>query len=399
MTTLPEVDPVSPQPLGIHSACFSFSAADRWLGTEESPGCTASVGLSLKAPKRPAGAAAEEGSRLHALAERMLRGLIKPPQLEMTDREILEPLLEIVPPSAAIEHRVDLKEIDPELYGTADSIWHGVEGVLHVLDLKTGYVPAGFLQLALYALASWRGEDVIKLHIYQPRSPGPALETREHTSKDMLELGARVRQAVTDVRSGNVRFAPGNRCRFCPALLTCPAVQILLEDSAAFVVSEGIPGVKAIDNDKLDLLLVDLKVMAALSKAAEDEAVRRAEAGTKFSSWKLVDRQAKRRWVDESVTIGFLKAAGIDPYAPREVISPAQADKALRGVDKENLLDLQQYMDLSSKESTGHTIVPRDSKRKEVVTTEEALINVRNAALRDWSDTERKASKVTANAN
>lgn len=64
-------------------------------------------------------------------------------------------------------------------------------------------------------------------------------------------------------------------------------------------------------------------------KAIEEHAYQEALKGVEIPGFKLVDKRANRRWKSEEEVVKWAEARAIDPYAPREVISPAQMEKRL----------------------------------------------------------------------
>ena len=68
-----------------------------------------------------------------------------------------------------------------------------------------------------------------------------------------------------------------------------------------------------------------------------------------------------RQWANEDAAVDMLKKAGVEPYAPTNVLSPAQAEKALKKVKKE--LPGELVVSVSS----GSTLAPMDDPRPAVL--------------------------------
>ena len=58
-------------------------------------------------------------------------------------------------------------------------------------------------------------------------------------------------------------------------------------------------------------------------------AMRYLENGGVLEEAKLVNKRALRKWKDEEAAEEFMKKHGVDPWAPRKLVSPAQAEKRL----------------------------------------------------------------------
>ena len=232
---------------------FSASASERWLA------CPGTLHLCKEIPDRPS-AAAQEGSRLHAIAEQCLRQDENPKlgqlfqgsaitaehvdwvQLyldyvrEFPGRRLIEQKINYATPLGLPHHLA---------FGTCDTII--LDGdQLHVIDAKFGKGPVKALrnkQLMLYASGFTHAFEsvgmeigAVELHIVQPR----VSSIPERFEMSRSQLGS----AVDHIRRGAqtafeaLRLAPqmeaaqwaarflrkGERqCRWCPARGICPA--------------------------------------------------------------------------------------------------------------------------------------------------------------------------------
>jgi hypothetical protein len=95
------------------------------------------------------------------------------------------------------------------------------------------------------------------------------------------------------------------------------------------------------------------------------------EQGATVPGYKLVQKQARRQWVDEGKAAQWLIAQKVNPTKVDEVISPAQAEKELKK-SKMALPD-----DLVVSVSSGTTLASEDDPRPSVLQIGKQL----NAAL------------------
>jgi hypothetical protein len=83
-----------------------------------------------------------------------------------------------------------------------------------------------------------------------------------------------------------------------------------------------------------------------------------ANRGEPIAGYKLVQKVGNRKWIDEeAVVVTKLGEAGIDPWKPREPISPAEAERRL-GKKKAGLVD-----PLTVRPATGTVLVEEGDKR------------------------------------
>jgi hypothetical protein len=142
-------------------------------------------------------------------------------------------------PSTAIrmvEQRFHLKDIHPDLYGTADCcIYHPREKRLCVYDYKHGAgVPVEVTdneQLKYYVLGALLtiDEPVNKLEmgIVQPRCAHPDGPVRRQrvTILDMLDFASDLLDAAKRTEDPNAPLVAGSHCRWCRAQPICPEMK------------------------------------------------------------------------------------------------------------------------------------------------------------------------------
>lgn len=249
-----------------HAICSASSAA-RWMV------CPGSLFLSKDLPAEPSSPYAEEGSRAHALAERMFKRWAEKGRCLSADdfaeweREYADTVTsEDTPnrrpwsmvdyvrqyftvcvdqlncfddPRAAgyrVEHRMVLDR-DLGMFGTADLAasgqvggrWRGL-----VCDLKYGkgkpVSAEGNPQLAYYACAllgsSKHPLESVRVVVVQPRVLRRWYTVQDYTREELLEWTKRLRAAAEEALAMRVglrppTYATGGHCWFCPARRGC----------------------------------------------------------------------------------------------------------------------------------------------------------------------------------
>lgn len=228
---------------GVH-AKLSASGSKRWLA------CPGSVVLEALYPETES-PYAEEGTRAHALAERLLLTMFgldiyaadcSGPELN-ADAEMARNVkayvdycvdlydslrLKYKRVSAFIEERVNYDKWVPKGFGSIDCILLAGDE-LNILDLKYGKgVPVSAEdnpQPRLYALGAIQeyGDiyDIkhVTTHIVQPRLNSITTETL--TRQELEEWGLSIKEAA-ETAYGNTRaYQAGDHCQFCRARATC----------------------------------------------------------------------------------------------------------------------------------------------------------------------------------
>ena len=238
-------------------AHFGASNAERWLN------CPGSFSLCEGIPEPPSSRYAEEGTKAHDMAERLLRA--REPRHHITahsrpemyfhcDAYVQRCHQELAafdqspkPPQHRIEQRLVFDE-DLQMFGTADFLATGAKtgvpcGV--VVDLKYGtgkpVRAEANPQLAYYATCLWKqsrlGLKFVKVVVFQPRVPNGITEV-EYTEADLklwaLTLRAGAEKAVWQHLLKKPELVVGRHCWFCKAKAVCPAQEKKrLQDAAS----------------------------------------------------------------------------------------------------------------------------------------------------------------------
>ena len=133
-----------------------------------------------------------------------------------------------------IEQRVDVKEINPDLWGTADIILV-CDDLIEIIDLKTGTWPVSperNSQMTIYALGALikhNKEDPnteVIMTIVQPRAKNP-IRSYTTTAEQLSNYAYDVLKPALDLAdSENPVFVYDKEaCRFCPGKAICTTFQ------------------------------------------------------------------------------------------------------------------------------------------------------------------------------
>lgn len=340
-------------------ALFSPSATARWLH------CPGSVGLSLTVPAPPSSSYADDGTRLHSLAEAYItnalarRAATAQRAAGRTDHPAPAPLGPISNDDWARigdyctfalnlhdQSRMFLLEAKlvyhAMLYGTADLLALSHDGtVLHIADLKTG---AGILvqpeendQMLSYAFMALNSLltkiapkiKTVQLTIAQPFEGQPSVRTWQTTVQRVQEHGAALLGAMESALAGGAPLAAGKHCRFCPAKAGCPellgmAVELRGESNRIVHAPEQLGRV-------LDMAeQVETFIAAVRAKGHE-----MASRGVTIPGWTLKAKRASRVWSDEAQAAAIARAKRLRIFQPRKLMSPAMAEKAHANLPEE----------------------------------------------------------------
>jgi hypothetical protein len=234
-------------------------------------------------------------------------------------------------------------------------------------------------QLAIYAESFIRWLEVlndvpqdalITIAVYQPRARDGQVEKiwallRSELALIASEIEGRA-QVILDAKNP-VEFVvePEGCCRFCPAKGICDAY------------ARAVLGVERIDEPSFELPNPDTyprdKRVAALAMrsgiekwfdALEKQEMHDLTTGAPRMGWKLVEGRSNRTWVDEAAAkqllSNHLKTDQI--YPPGDIISPAQAEVALKGFDLSTKFE-NKFAALIIKAKGKPTLAPESDKR------------------------------------
>lgn len=265
-------------------------------------------------------------------------------------------------------------KVTDDIYGTADAIVVS-DDTIHVFDLKYGrgvFVDADDNpQTLTYGLGAVLGAVKLtatqaKLHIVQPRCNAERLWRTAHTTTAFLtgEWHPKLLAAAAATKQPDAPLSPGDHCGFCQAKPFCPALRKQALTTAQSVFSNldltvqpvKPPSPANLSPEQIATVLKGADLVKTWIKGVEDMAFDMLKKGTEVPGFKLVEKRGNRKWRDEAEAERELANTGADPYAPREVVSPAQAEKLLaKKMSRGNAEALVER--LAHKPVTGSTIV------------------------------------------
>lgn len=243
----------------------------------------------------------------------------------------------------------------------------------------------------------------IELIIVQPRSPD-AVEDHGGVKRwtwdggDLFEFLAEVDGAVNVAKGveANVQSCTpeviaanlpatlnaGPHCKstWCPKAATCPANEaaklaaITLDYASIDVVTpSSLPEMQTLDTARIAKIMAGAAAVKAWVGQVEEYAFNLASSGTPVPGFKLVDKVARRKWIDADDNIlDFLEMNGVDrkEAAPPTLGGITEVEKLLRaavGNAKDfSAAKARLSLDYTIKESSGLTLAPESDKREAV---------------------------------
>lgn len=361
-------------------ALLSASGAKRWIA------CTPSARLEEYFPNL-ASKYAEEGTKAHETAEKILQALIdgrrRPAFKNQEIKEIatsVQPYIDYVwnlyedleqahrDVSIFLETKVDFSNYVPEGFGTGDVII--IAGtVLHILDLKYGKgVPVSARhneQLRLYALGAIKmyadiyDISVVVMHICQPRLDS---YSKEELSVAELEAWAidEVKPKAKEAFAGTGAFIDGDHCQFCKAAAVC---RHRLEKYTEITKLQNLKPEELASNGELAKVLREASAIEKWLKQVKAYAIKEMQEGVRFDGLKLVAGRSTTVLKDADRLVDVLLANGVDEtliYKPKELQSMTEL-KSLVG--KKRFEELTK--DLYEKQVGSPTIDKAESKKEE----------------------------------
>jgi hypothetical protein len=262
-----------------------------------------------------------------------------------------------------VETRVGFGDLLPGVFGSTDLVGRiGNRAV--VLDWKFGdgvVVDAvENAQLMFYAAAAMRteklqwafdGADEIECVIVQPPMIKRWVTTVGRIKQFEHELVSAVKTALKD----DAPLAQGDHCRWCAAKPICPQITGAVDRAIKQQVINMDVDTLAKHLHTADLLEDWIKDLRALAFGL-------LEKGATVPGYKIVQKQARRKWTSEESAKQALLLLGLKESVVVEtsIMSPAQAEKAL----KKRFSELPE--DLIKSESSGTTLAPVDDPRPAV---------------------------------
>ncbi len=258
-----------------------------------------------------------------------------------------------------IEQRVAPAVAPDLLFGTADYILlNRIQSTLVVADLKYGrnvvVEAVDNPQLMLYGLGAIYlaaesfgiGMDLIdasftvSLGIIQPRAyhPNGPIRYWDVPAKDLLLWEKEIVTAAVESAAAKVRtLVPGDHCRYCPNLGTCPSyANMMCELAKVDFDIPVLPDPKDMSDKDLHKVLQLSSVILAWKDRIAHHIQKRMEKGGLNPHYKLVRKRTKRRWKPDAAA-ELSRLIGDEAYKDQELITIAAAEKV---IEKEAIVDL-----------------------------------------------------------
>lgn len=275
-----------------------------------------------------------------------------------------------------VEQRVNISPWCPipDQFGTCDHA-AAQHRKLVITDLKYGRVQVDApqnKQLVMYALGfinewDWMYdfEEVI-IRIAQPRLDH--FDVWITSKAELLAIGEKIKARFALALKPNAPFGPSEKaCRFCKVNYKCKANHdflystriMLLDDDDEFVESD----LAMMDDAELSALWLRKGMYETRMRAVEDYLHKKVADGEFVPGLKTVAGRSSRYFTSEIDAEMLLLDAGVKPsklYSKPEFVSPAQAEKLLRGGAKKKLQDF-----IKSKPGKP-CLVSSDDKRKDL---------------------------------
>lgn len=315
---------------------------------------------------------ADEGTVAHDWADKYLKGEISREEIPPNIYESLEGYLDLAEqlkeerPDAEVftEQKVplfyNLNEVGTLDFSVADPL------MVEILDYKNGFQPVDPElndQECIYARSlmlkleeeGWEFSDdtIVRMWIFQPNELAFDGEGKmwETTYRDLQDICIDIHQDYKDSRDAEVTdLNPSNEaCMFCDARAICTkrVVEMFenVPDEANMLVPSSrpdnvinLPAIDSLDDAARAAIFHNHKAIAKWMNDVNDNSLALIEQGTLIDGLKTVDgKKGNRGWGDNELEAEKLlrKLPVAKRYKPRRVLSPAQADKALKAHQKE----------------------------------------------------------------
>jgi len=345
------------------------SGANRWTK------CSAAPLFASRAPVRPEGDPAREGTCAAWVAELVLTGrALRCSDLigechengwEVDDEMVgrVQGYVDMIRADGGFVSAERFVRLSDKVAGTLDNAASYLNGVLKVRDLKYGFrtIEADSNQLVIYAgallaelLASGGIVTEVWTEIYQPRGFHPdGIHRRQcWTVAEIQERCAWIAERAGECHRPNPVATPGAHCLDCDGAPGCAALAATSANLIAMVEDtrhrEMTPAEIA---QRLAFIRDAKKVIDAAASAVEAEALARHTGGDHIPGWGLKERLGHRKLTASRETIRAL--TGIDPVREADM-TPAQL-KAAGASEK-------QLSVLSVRPTIGHKLEPLDPR-------------------------------------
>lgn len=228
-----------------------------------------------------------------------------------------------------------------DVWGTADAVIVGADGVIHLCDLKYGQgvlVDPDSTQLLLYAIGAadtleWLSSvpvHTVTVHIIQPRRDN--LVSKSYPIEQLAQWVKENESRVARAASGVEQYKAGEHCKWCRKRATCAERREFIQSSAAMVFADGCkPDVDTMNEAVIVQVFKHIPLIEQYLKDIETWVADQShERGHALPGLKFVEGRATRTIVDEAGAAKALAELGIDAYAPAKLLGVGEITKQLR---------------------------------------------------------------------
>lgn len=261
-------------------------------------------------------------------------------------------------PGTAVSPAID------DWWGTTDITFEveDTEGslvYLEICDYKDGRMRVDCndnTQLLSYAIGKAvrkrRSDYLTRMSIVQPRTNPPVRYTDDYTAVQMAKELTTLVAAARATEYKHAKVIAGDHCTWCKANpkrgghCTAPLEKVMRNDmeNTEVIATDNAPqqaaslydqllkavaNVTEISGGTLAKLLEAEKELNDAFKVLKEEATTRLEQGLPVPGWAMLPGNASRTWVNDEQAVKAMRRAKLkqDEYAPRKMLSPAQAEK------------------------------------------------------------------------
>lgn len=335
---------------------LSASGSHRWIA------CPGSI-LMEEGIIKQSTAAADEGTRLHKIMSDWGNGLISQSDIDLEDREILDPCIDYIESINGLklhDLKVDYSWALKEGFGTLDFMaWDPDTKLLTIVDYKFGnqkvYAEKN-TQLLLYAIGAinliyaFLNEYCLKIKLVILQPFGGELIAEEWVVTEsifQIELDkiTKAAERALSVTEDNLceNLIAGDHCQWCAAKGNCRVYSEYVMES----ITEGFDDQRIImrdkarlDDEEIEKILNNLDIINDWIKSLKEHTMEKLKSGKhNFVGWILGESNTHRQWKNKDEAEEELRKL-VPPNKEiykKTLISPAQAEKL---VSKDKLRDL-----------------------------------------------------------
>lgn len=323
-------------------------------------------------------AAAERGTAMHEVLERMLNNMTLQDAMKEVgydfDSYDIDQMVRAYQVVEILWEKYKIEEFETEplmsvaddVGGSADIVAAGHDWTL-VADFKFGRSPVDSTNNPQILFYHWLasqdpavqdltlGRKLVGAIIQPALSPDPMIY--EYSEEEVAIFDNDIREAIELIRQGSEEATAGSHCEYCPVEPYCAERRDLLNQARLMPLDQ-------MQNLSASLGLID--ELKAFIKATEEEADKvMKDLGVKIPGYKLVAKKELRKFADPFETAKALTSAGArDIYSAPALKTPTQLEKTLKAEKIE--FDFTPWLKAPSGETE---IAPDSDKRPEISLT------------------------------